>query len=249
MTSFGADRRIFEHGFMQTFKIQGQVYHRIGPLALQAGTEPSFLQIYFMEDQAQQVECRLHSQSSPSHLMRPTLFSIQEMLREYNPNVSLFKTALEKNLPQNKKMVIRADKTPTGEHPRRFNAPSAPEVAALIVKGTEGNFRDIVLNQRDSCLKRVSETHRLYDSLQYPLLFPRGEDGYYLQICRLIPPLGRKIYKNEDISPLQYYSYRAMCREHNFNILHRAGKLSQQFFVDMYAKIKSERLSYLRMNF
>ena len=61
MTSFGADRRIFEHGFMPTFKIQGKVYHRIGPLAPQAGTEPSFLQIYFMEDQAQQAERRLHS--------------------------------------------------------------------------------------------------------------------------------------------------------------------------------------------
>ena len=175
--------------------------------------------------------------------MRPTLFSIQQMLHEYNPNISLFKT----DVPQDHKIVIRADKTPAGEHPRRFNAPTAPEVAALIVQGTEGNFRDIVLNQRDTGLQRVSETHRLYDALQYPLLFPRGEDGYYLQIWQ-VNPATREENLEKRISPLQYYSYRAMCRENDFNILHRAGKLSHQFFVDMYAKIESERLSYLRMN-
>ena len=31
MTSFGADRKLFEQGFMPTIKIQGQVYHCIGP--------------------------------------------------------------------------------------------------------------------------------------------------------------------------------------------------------------------------
>ena len=78
-------------------------------------------------------------------------------------------------------------------------------------------------------------------------LFPRGEDGYYLQIWQ-VNPATREENLEKRISPLQYYSYRAMCRERDFNILHRAGKLSQQFFVDMYAKIESERLSYLRMN-
>ena len=205
MISFGADRRIFEHGFMPTFKIQGQVCYRIGPLAPQARTEPSFLQIYFIEDQAQQAERRIHSQSSPSNIMRPTLFSIQQMLHEYNPNISLFKTALEQDVPQDHKIVIRADKTLVGEHPRRFNAPTAPEVAALIVQGTEGDFRDIVLNQRDTGLQRVSETHRLYDSLQYPLLFPRGEDGYYLQIWQG-NPVTREENLEKRISPLQTLS-------------------------------------------
>ncbi len=30
MTSFGADKQVNEGGFMQTFKVQGQVYHRVG---------------------------------------------------------------------------------------------------------------------------------------------------------------------------------------------------------------------------
>lgn len=35
---------------------------------------------------------------------------------------------------------------------------------------------------RDSRLKRVSETHRTYDALQYPLIFWQGEDGYHFNI-------------------------------------------------------------------
>ena len=36
----------------------------------------------------------------------------------------------------------------------------SPEVAALIVQGIERNFRDNVLNQRNSCLKRASQYSR-----------------------------------------------------------------------------------------
>ena len=49
MTSFGSTREVRESGFMPTFKIQGQVYHRIGSL-FPGNAEPKFLQIYFMGD-------------------------------------------------------------------------------------------------------------------------------------------------------------------------------------------------------
>lgn len=79
------------------------------------------------------------------------------------------------------RIVIRADKTPVGEHARRFNAPTMDEVAIVIV-GDQFNNRDIVLHRRNLQVERVSELHRCYDALQYPLLFCRGEDGYHLQI-------------------------------------------------------------------
>ena len=169
------------------------------------------------------------------------------MINECNPHVLLFKTALEQEIPRNHKIFIRADKTPAGKHPRRFNAPSVSKVACLIVEGTEVDFRDIVLTQRDDRLRRVCETHRLYDSLQYPLLFPRKEDGYYLKVWQIIP-VTREENLMKHISPLQYYSYSAIIRNDEFNILHDAGKLSQQYFVNMYAKIEAERLSFFRMN-
>jgi len=49
MTSFGANE--IRHGnFMLTFKVQGQLYHEVGSLLPSTNEEPTFLQIYFMEN-------------------------------------------------------------------------------------------------------------------------------------------------------------------------------------------------------
>ena len=44
------------------------------------------------------------------------------------------------------------------------------------------NNRDIVLHYRDGGLQCISELHRSYDPLQYPLLFPYGKDGWYINL-------------------------------------------------------------------
>ncbi|GKB48806.1 helicase [Tanacetum coccineum] len=64
---------------------------------------------------------------------------------------------------------------------RQYNAPTVSEVAALVVNdfGDGLPTRDIIVNTKDSGPKRVSELHPSYMALQYPLLFPYGEDGAY----------------------------------------------------------------------
>lgn len=84
------------------------------------------------------------------------------------------------------KIIIKADKTPAGEHKSRFNAPSTNEVSIVMV-GTEYENRDIILDQRSAGLKRVSETHRWYDALQYPIIFWEGEDGYHFTMMQIDP--------------------------------------------------------------
>ena len=49
MTSFGA-KNVLGDGFVSTFKIQGQVYHRIGSLLPTVDNDANFLQIYFIGD-------------------------------------------------------------------------------------------------------------------------------------------------------------------------------------------------------
>jgi hypothetical protein len=58
--------------------------------------------------------------------------------------------------------------------------PSIDEVAALVVGdiGDDEDGRDIVVRSRDGYFKRLHETHAKYIPLQYPLLFPFGEDQY-----------------------------------------------------------------------
>ncbi|GFO17471.1 DNA helicase [Plakobranchus ocellatus] len=95
--------------------------------------------------------------------------------------------------------------------------------------------RDIILRQRDNSLKGICEFHPAYDALQYPVLFPKGTQGwsFYLKLSH-----GRKL------TMLQFYCFHIITRPGN-HIL-QALRLFQQFLVDVYAKIESERLSYIR---
>ena len=246
MTSFGAKNIVRYPGYMPTFKIQGQVYHSVGSVTPPSHQQPCFLQIYFIENYEQQALRRVAVQSDAvRHIIDRTLLAqLQSMLHIVNPYIRDFKTAFEKGLINDShKIVIRADKRPPGQHPRRYNAPSCSEIAALLINENAGH-RDIVLHAKDDKIHRVSETNRAYDSWQYPLLFPRGEDGYHLETYLSNPQTKRPTSKK--MSPLQFYAYRLMQRENEFNILHRSGPLSHQFIVDAYAKIESERLSFIR---
>lgn len=121
-------------------------------------------------------------------MKREILHDLQQLLHEHNALIGLFKTALERMPRDDYKIVIRADKRPTGTHERTYNAPTIDEVAILVV-GENLESRDIVLSRRDTGqLQRIPETHRSYDSMQYPLMFWQGEDGYHFNI-KMINPL------------------------------------------------------------
>ncbi|CAH1425592.1 unnamed protein product [Lactuca virosa] len=63
---------------------------------------------------------------------------------------------------------------------RIYNLPSASEVAALIVGdiGDAIDNRDIIVTTKSGSLQRINELHPSYLALQYPLLFPYGDDGF-----------------------------------------------------------------------
>ncbi|GKF19162.1 hypothetical protein Tco_0067800 [Tanacetum coccineum] len=67
---------------------------------------------------------------------------------------------------------------------RQYNAPTVAEVVAFIINyfGDGDPTRDIIVNTKDGQPKRISELHTSYMALQYPLLFPYGEDGYHDKI-------------------------------------------------------------------
>ncbi|XP_065835787.1 uncharacterized protein [Oscarella lobularis] len=245
MTSFQA-HTLVEPGFMPTFKVQGQIYHNIGPLTPAAEQQPQFVQIYFIDDRGQQADARLSWQiDRESQLNRETILRLQDMLQENNEHVRVFKTALEQRTPTmpEYRVVLREDRVPRGEHERTFNAPSGHDVAALVPEGQEG-YRDIVLSDKDDRIMRIHEVHRSYDSLQYPLLFPLGEDGYHLSRRQKNPQTN--VITTKKMTMLQFYAFRLMQRDGDFNTLLRAGKLSHQFIVDVFAKIETDRLNHMR---
>ncbi|XP_060866431.1 uncharacterized protein LOC132942139 [Metopolophium dirhodum] len=177
MTSFGA-KEIREQNCMPTFKIEDQVYHLIGSLLPQSGQNPQFLQIYFISDADQ---LSLRSNIAPT-LNIDLIKELQTALNSHNIYIRSFKQNLEQNSLDNLKLIIHSDRPIQRAHPGRYNAPAVNEVAVLLVDEEKGPRDGIMLHGRDGQLKRVSELHRSYDPLQYPLMFVMGEDGYYLTI-------------------------------------------------------------------
>ena len=240
MTSFGAEE-VRLPGYFPTFKVCGQIYHRAGAILPQPGEEPKFLQIYFMGDHNQEAQRRC---GIVEDVRLELVLDLQKMLHETNNIVRSFKTALEQAPSEDMRVVIHADRTPAGEHERRYNAPQVNEVAIVII-GQEFNRRDIVIHCRNDQLQRISETHRSYDALQYPLINWEGQDGYCFQIWQFNPTTGL-MNVGKKVSANDYYAYRIMHRQNSFNIILRCRQLFHQYIVDMYAKIESERLLFIR---
>ncbi|XP_052901555.1 uncharacterized protein LOC128309213 [Anopheles moucheti] len=142
--------------------------------------------------------------------------------------------------------------------------------------GARDFSRDIVLQHRATgSLQAVFETNQLVDALQYPILFPRGEAGWTHSMpkvqrrARQQQPAavaaaagihaddGAGMFEEHDpeaqserssnqITPREYAAYRLAWRENDETLLHRGGRLFQQYCVDLYCKMEIQRLKYLR---
>lgn len=242
MTSFGVHGHVSRDEFMPTFRIQGQIYHKIGSLLPLPDEEPKFLQIYFMGDSDAQINRRCNIFSG---VLRGIVSNFQELFDQRNRMIRLFRTALERMPSDAHRIIIRGDLAPPGEHERRFNAPDQEEVAIVLVDG-EHSRRDIVIQRRNRQLHRIDETHRSYDALQYPIIFWKGDDTYHFNLRRVDPVTGAPTAKK--VSAMDFYAYQLMIRDTSHNFILRCGPLLSQFVVDMYAKIEGERLRYIRLN-
>ena len=166
-------------GFNPSFRIQHQVYHLSGSIIPTEGESPKFVEIYLIDDHESEVTTRT---AIVDGLKLDIIRDVNQLLHDRNHYVEVFKVTKEifeqENTPTNVKIVINETIRPSGEHSRRYHRPLSDEIAVLMPNDATNN-RDIVLHYRDGGLKRISELHRSYDSLQYPLLFPYGTDGWH----------------------------------------------------------------------
>ncbi|KAI9085533.1 hypothetical protein K1719_032376 [Acacia pycnantha] len=105
---------------------------------------------------------------------------IKKLLDDVNPFVKQYRFASShvKNQGNNDmKLCLMRTRHHDG---RTYNVPTASEVAALLVGDTDMSFnvRDIIVEKQSSHPKRINELHASYLPLQYPIIFPFGEDGY-----------------------------------------------------------------------
>lgn len=134
--------------------------------------------------------------------------------------------------------------------PRTYNVPEIGEVAALIVGDFDGSEdgRDIVVRERDGNLQRIHETHAKYLPLQYPLLFPFGEDQYQENIELNSLTTSTSVNKRRRVSLREFIAFRLQERAVENSILFYGRLLFQQFIIDVYSMLESQRLSWLRSN-
>ncbi|XP_006593222.1 uncharacterized protein [Glycine max] len=89
-----------------------------------------------------------------------------------------------------------------------YNIPSVPEVAALIAGDINANSnRDIIVETQNGQLQRIYELHCSYLALQYPLLFPYGEDGYRTDILHRDTLSGKRRKRNR-LTMREWFAYR-----------------------------------------
>ncbi|XP_077252576.1 uncharacterized protein LOC143891975 [Tasmannia lanceolata] len=134
-----------------------------------------------------------------------------------------------------------------GRDARQYNMRTTSEVAALIVSDlSETNVeRDVIVEHRSDGLQRISDLNPSFMAMQYPILFPYGEDGYHLGIpykCNK----GRRQMKRHCVTMREYYAYRIQQRESESQTIIRGGSLFQQFLVDAFTAIEEERLPWIR---
>ncbi|KAK6021271.1 hypothetical protein OSTOST_13057 [Ostertagia ostertagi] len=268
-TSMGAkvDERVTGRGGgPPVYRIQGEVRHRIGSLLPEAGRNPLFAQFYVCDTQIGDTNRPAVISASQTQLCR----ELQAMLTEVNPYARAYRTARERLLDAetpavNLQMRLLADRAKDG---RRYNLPTADEVAALMVGdgSQDANPRDIILQYRDGRLRRIYETFVGYYPLGYPLLFPWGEDGWHRKIKireRAPAPTesdgeeGLQVQGGEDdeestkrqfVTMREFSAFRLQVRQCDGPALMRGGRLLQQFIVDSYASLEQNRVNYLKMN-
>ncbi|KAG2217964.1 hypothetical protein INT45_001398 [Circinella minor] len=211
-------------GGAYNFRIYGEVYHLIGSLLPNTDQDtPSFAQIYVHDPSMErQLEIRRnHTNASIDMEVLNTLQTLMHRICLFAQAFNNMATQLRDEDVSDVTLVIRAEGTPDQ---RRYNRPTGEEVGLLIVDcGHEGQSgdRDIVVQTRSNQMQRISVNHRFYDAMHYVLMFPQGSLNDHLL--------------NNDNNEEQ-------------NDLHRFGKLFQQYITDMYAKVESERLNYIRSN-
>ncbi|KAF7812022.1 DNA helicase PIF1, ATP-dependent [Senna tora] len=123
---------------------------------------------------------------------------------------------------------------------RTYNLPTASEVADLIVGDfdMERGLRDIIVQNISGLLQRIDELHPLYLPMQYPLLFPYGEDGYHEDTLYKDGSISED-RKQRHLTMRQKFAYKLQDRRNEFNMILRAKKLTQQFTVDAFTMIEA----------
>ncbi|XP_021974686.2 uncharacterized protein LOC110869772 [Helianthus annuus] len=255
-TSMGGkvDTKINKGNAPFVYRISGQNAHSMGSLLPKPGDQPKFSQLYIYDTENELSnrktlfgDSTTQTSSRSKELDDKFIKYLTDMLDSKNMLVKTYRMVRnhlheKPNVSLRLRLIYQRDKDG-----RTYNLPTSSEIATLIV-GDENQSveqRDIIVEEQSGVLKRISELHPSYLALQYPILFPYGDDGYRINIPhRDFGPNTKKTRPNCIMR--EFFAYRMQDRDNKFSLILNARRLYQQFIVDAYTMIESERLNYIR---
>lgn len=237
-----------------SFRLHGELIHRVGSLLPPDGQQPVYAQLY-IHDNAAVAHHQREANTWNSNLNPGTLRVLQDMLWRSHPGVHHFKQAyvLTEGIPREQQCCI-ALRFDAGCDRRRYQAPDASvREIAVILPGDGDEIRgsqDIILYRlHGEPLQRISDIHPLYPSLRYVLLYPTGQLGWYPNILyHNVEEDGPQ--KRKHVTLAEYNRYRLFIRPTDVesNHLFFTGDLFQEFVCEAWAVAEQNRLNYLRHN-
>ncbi|XP_021953640.1 uncharacterized protein LOC110850511 [Folsomia candida] len=241
------------------FRIHGQIYHRAGTLHPEEGEPRVYAQLYILDpDEANNRRlnepansaCRNHVMANLLDIMKDNPFAMAyKMLHEFEKDENA-RAIREGHAVSEATMAIVQDRN---LDQRRYNAQACNEVAIIFsnLDGEPPFERDLLIHLRPNGenspkTKRISILNKNLDALTYPILYPKGEQGWGEDLALFIPNQTNP-NAHKRVTLKMYYSYLFSIRE-TFSPILSAGKLTQQYFVDAYVKAEANDLNFVRQN-
>ena len=190
--------------------VTGRIYHRMLNL-----NTPNHSFYWFLYD-----EDSRYTAAQQFQISRWILNNLTDTLRLVNPYIHQLQAAISMVSSDEKSFAIELDLPTTGG-----------ELAAIVQASnlTHIEPRKIVVFNKTSTQPRfISILSNQYELLQYPLLFPYGDIGWYPQ---------RNLQ-----SQCIYYRIRILT-DYRFRLL---GRLTCEYLIDMYSRVEEERLNYIQ---
>lgn len=208
------DNSINKGGSPYVYRLNGINHHMFGSLIPNNGEDPKFCQLYIY-DTVNEVKNRMkwvdvkESEKLDEEIVRGLL----QMLDECNVLVKRFRMAcdrFENNEIYDLDIFLKVCHSESG---RENNIGASNEVGVVMVgeqQDPEGD-RDIIVEDKVYGLHRITTIDPKLMALQYPLLFPTGEDGFHKDLYyeHTDETRGRKRQK---LTLKDFYSYKLHVR-------------------------------------
>jgi hypothetical protein len=246
MASMSIRQYQFKTGGPYCFRISGQIYRNMNTAAMpEANNQPTGGQLFFI-DTNNALDLRKNKLKADHN----DIALIHNYLSKHNAYAKAFHMLKEEidvqerqanDANETRKEIKLLFNSATNHDPRRYNLPQTNEVAAVFVADSEGNVPEahITVHEKGKKIKNLQHIDPNVEPMLYPVFYPDGKQGWNVKM---------KTKSGKKLSLCDYINFHLHYRNGIFNPLHYGGKLSQQWIVERWCCVESERLLYLRLN-